>query len=281
VQVGQQVGRGQHLLTVDAPDLQAQARSARAQAIAAKQNADRQRELFQAGVSSQKQVQEADAAATAAEAAAHAAESLLSRTNVTAPISGAVQAITVNAGERVSSGVPLIQVVNGRVLTIVATVPAPVLARLRVGMPATISIEGAPDTVEGSVQGISPAVDTVSNAGTVVISLRRFPPTFRPGAGATARVVTSVHQNALTVPDSAVVVLGSTPTVFVVQPDSTVKAHPVEIRVRSGGRVEIAGDLKRGDRVVTTGAYGLSDGMHVVPGGTAVPDVASDSAKSP
>jgi membrane fusion protein (multidrug efflux system) len=281
VQVGQQVVRGQHLLSVDAPDLQAQARSARAQATAANQNAERQRELLRAGVSSEKQVQEAEAAATAAEASAHSAESLLSRTNVTAPISGAVQAITVNAGERVSSGQPLIQVVNGKVLTIVATVPAPVLARLRTGMPATVSIEGAPDTVEGSVQGISPAVDTVSNAGTVVISLRRFPPTFRPGAGATARVVTSVHRNALIVRDSAVVVLGSTPTVFVVQPDSTVKAHPVEIKVRSGGLVEIAGDLKPGDRVVTTGAYGLSDGMHVIPGGAAVPDLAADSAKSP
>jgi membrane fusion protein (multidrug efflux system) len=281
VQVGKQVSRGQHLLTVDAPDLQAQARSARAQAIAAKQNADRQHELFQAGVSSRKQVEEADAAATAAEADADAAESLLARTNVTAPIAGAVQAIMVNAGERVASGAPVIEVVNGRVLTIVATVPAPVLARLRVGMPATISIEGAPDTVEGSVQGISPAVDTVSNAGTVVISLRRFPPTFRPGAGATARVVTSVHRNALTVPDSAVVVLGSTPTVFVVQPDTTVKARPVEIKVRSAGMVEVTGDLKAGDRVVTTGAYGLSDGMHVVLGGAAAPGSVSDSTKSP
>jgi len=264
VQVGQQVSRGQHLLTVDAPDLQAQARSARAQATAANQNAERQRELFRAGVSSQKQLEEAEATATAAEASAHSAESLLSRTNVTAPIGGAVQAITVNTGERVSSGQPLIQVVNGRILTVVATVPAPVLARLRTGLLATVSIEGAPDTVQGSVQGISPAVDTVSNAGTVVISLRRFPPTFRAGSGATARVVASVHRNALIVRDSAVVVLGSTPTVFVVQPDSTVKAQPVEIKVRSGGLVEITGDLKAGDRVVTTGAYGLSDGMHVV-----------------
>ncbi|MEP7326933.1 MAG: efflux RND transporter periplasmic adaptor subunit [Gemmatimonadota bacterium] len=282
VQVGQQVGRGQHLLTVDAPDLQAQARSARAQAVAAKQNVERQRELFQAGVSSRKQLEEADAAATAAEAAADAAESLLSRTNVTAPIGGAVQSITVNAGERVASGAPLIQVVNGKVLTIIATVPTPALARLHAGMPATISVEGAADTAEGLVQGISPAVDTITNSGTVVITLRRRPPGFRPGAGATARVVVSIHPNALLVSDSSVVVLGATPTVFVVQPDSTVKAIPVEVRLRSGGLVEVTGDLKPGDRVVATGAYGLSDGMHVMPGqGEPGTTPVADSAKSP
>lgn len=278
VQVGQQVGRGQHLLTVDAPDLQAQARSARAQATAAKQNSDRQHELFQAGVSSRKQVEEADAAATAAEADADAAESLLARTNVTAPIAGAVQTIMVNAGERVASGAPVIQVVNGKVLTIVATVPAPVLARLRTGMPATISVEGSADTVQGSVQGISPAVDTITNSGTVVITLRRLLPGFRPGAGATARVIVAVHPQALIVADSSVVVLGATPTVFVVQPDSTVKALPVVVRLRSAGLAEVTGDLKPGDRVVTTGAYGLSDGMHVIPDGAAA---APDSVTTP
>ena len=115
------------------------------------------------------------------------------------------------------------------------------------------------------MQGISPAVDSITNSGVVVIRLQRLPASFRPGAGATARVVTAVHPNALIVSDSAVVVLGATPTVFVVQPDSTVTAHAVVVTVRSGGRVEVTGDLKPGDRIVTTGAYGLSDGMHVIP----------------
>lgn len=278
VQVGQSVRRGQPLLSVDAPDLQAQARGARAQATAASQNAERQRELLQAGVSSRKQVEEANAAAAAAAADADAAERLLARTSVSAPISGAVQAIHVNPGEQVSAGDPLIQVVNAQTLTFVAVVPAPVLARLRTGMPATVSIEGASETAVGMVQGISPAVDTVSNAGTVVISLPRFPPAFRAGSGATARVILGVHRHALIVPDSAVVVLGATPTVFVVQPDSTVKALAVVLKVRSGTMIEVVGDVKAGDRVVTTGAYGLSDGMHVLPGGSMPGATEADSA---
>ena len=143
VQVGQQVAAGTLLLTLEAPELQAQARSARAQAVAAQQDAERQHELLLAGVTSRKQAQAAAATATTASAEADAAEQLLARTNLRAPIGGAVQQINVSPGERVSSGQPMIELVNARVLTIVATVPASVLARLRTGMPATVSVEAA------------------------------------------------------------------------------------------------------------------------------------------
>ena len=268
VQVGQPVARGKLLLTVDAPDLEAAARSQRAQAVAAQQALERQRELVRAGVASQKQLEEATAAATAALAAATAAEELQRGTNIVSPIAGSVQQISVNTGERVQSGASLVQVVNGKTLTIVATVPAPILARLRIGMLATIIVEGISDTVSGAVQGVSPGVDTTTNAGTVVIRIPSQPSSFRAGAGATARVVTDMRRNVLVVPDSALVVLGATPNVFVLQPDTTVKAILVEVGARSPGRVQIIGAVKPGDRVVTTGAYGLSDGMHVVPDST-------------
>ena len=37
-------------------------------------------------------------------------------------------------------------------------------------------------------------------------------------------------------------------------------------RTTDGGRTEVTGEVHPGDRVVTTGAFGLQDGMHVVPG---------------
>ena len=264
VQVGQAVGRGQALITVDVPDLQAQARSQRAQAVAAEREAERQRELLAEGVTSRKQLEEATAASTAAAAAAAAAERLLERTTISAPIAGSVQQILVNTGEQVQTGTPLIQVVNGRTLTLVATVAAPILARLQPGMSAWVRVEGVVDSVEGLVEGVSPGVDTTTNAGTVVIRIRHQPPTFRPGAGASARVAVGSLQDALLVPDSALVVLGAANTIFVVQPDSTVKAVPVQVQARAAGKVAIQGDVSRSDRVVTTGAYGLADGMHVV-----------------
>jgi multidrug efflux pump subunit AcrA (membrane-fusion protein) len=53
--------------------------------------------------------------------------------------------------------------------------------------------------------------------------------------------------------------------VFVVGPDSVARGHSVVRGLRADGRTEIRGDVRAGDRVVTTGAFGLEDGMHVVP----------------
>jgi multidrug efflux pump subunit AcrA (membrane-fusion protein) len=50
-----------------------------------------------------------------------------------------------------------------------------------------------------------------------------------------------------------------------VGPDSIVHQRIVIPGVHQGGRVAVRGQLEPGARVVTTGAFGLQDGMRVVP----------------
>ena len=115
------------------------------------------------------------------------------------------------------------------------------------------------------MHAIAPAVDSASNAGAVVIRVARTGPGLLPGAGATARVNLGQKSGVLVVPDSALVLVGGVMSVFVVGNDSVAHVYPVTIGVRQKGRAEVSGDLHAGDRVATTGAYGLSDGMRVVP----------------
>jgi HlyD family secretion protein len=69
----------------------------------------------------------------------------------------------------------------------------------------------------------------------------------------------------LVVPDAAIVLAGGSNVVFVVGPDSIAHQRAIRRGVRAGGRTEVQGELRPGDRVVTTGAFGLQDGMRVVP----------------
>jgi multidrug efflux pump subunit AcrA (membrane-fusion protein) len=78
-----------------------------------------------------------------------------------------------------------------------------------------------------------------------------------------------VVRDALVVPDSAITLAGDSSAVFVIGPDSTAHQRLVRVGVRAGGRTQVEGDLHPGDRVATTGAFGLEDGMHVVPAGDA------------
>lgn len=264
-QVGERVKAGTALVELDAPELVTQARSLRAAADAAKLDVARQRELFAQGITARRQLEEREASATSAESAAEAAERLLARARVTSPVDGAVQRVLVQPGERVSAGQPLVEVLNAGGLDLVASGSPGQLARLAVGQGATVTGEASAEARPGRVHAIAPGVDSLTGAGTVVI---RIPVAggLRPGSGATARIALPLHRDALVVPDSALVLVGGTMNVFVIGPDSVAHARAVQVEARSGRRAAIRGEVQPGDRVATTGAYGLADGMHVVPG---------------
>ena len=269
VAVGQRVGSGTNLVRLEAPELAAQATGRRAEANAAGRDAARQQELLKEGIASRRQVEERTAAAAAADAAATAAETLLARTGVASPLSGVVQRVVVQRGERVSAGQLLVEVIDDRMLDLVAAVPPAELAGIRVGQQAFVSAGEGTMARAARVHAIAPALDSVTNTGQVVIRILSPGPALRAGAMATATVRTGKSMEGLVVPDSALVLVGGRLHVFVVGADSIARARPVVVGVRFGGRAQVTGALVAGDRVVTRGAYGLPDSVRVA---TAVAD---------
>lgn len=265
VQVGDPVRRGALLLTLDAPELSSEAESKAAAAAQAEREAARQRELLADGVTSVRQAEEAEAAARQATAAAEAARRLLARTRLVSPIAGRVQSVGVRPGERVDAGRLLVQVVAPDTLDLVVPVPASELARLRAGMTAEVRADGDSAPAPARIAALAPGVDTATNAGQAVIRVPNPDGRLYPGAAATARVRLGAVRDVLVVPDSAITLAGDSSVVFVIGPDSTAHQRTVTLGVRSAGRTEVVGDLRAGERVATTGAFGLEDGMHVVP----------------
>lgn len=264
-QVGDRVTRGQTLLELEVPELAAEAEQRASAAAQAEREADRQRRLLADGITSARQAEEAAAAARQAAAAAGAARDLLARTRVTSPIAGRVQDILVQPGERVDAGVALGSVIAGDTLDFVAPVPAAYLGRLRRGQAAWIVVEGDSTAHAGWIAGLAPAVDSLTGAGEAVLRVPNPDGALRVGAGGEARVRIGVLRDALLVPDSAIVLQGASNVVFVVGADSIAHARVVVRGVRQGGRSEVHGAVAPGDPVVTTGAFGLEDGMRVAP----------------
>jgi membrane fusion protein, multidrug efflux system len=268
VQIGDSVKRGQVVAQLEVPELAGDARQKEAAAAQADREAQRQQRLLDEGITSSRQAEEAAANARQAAAGAAAARDLLARTRVTSPISGVVQEVLVQPGERVEAGKPLLQVVSGDTLDLVASIPAAQLGRLRVGLPAAVAEEGDNAYTPGRLAALTPGVDSLTNAGAAVVRIPNSAGRLHSGAGATAKVRLGVRRDVLVVPDSAIVLAGDTSVVFVVGPDSIAHQRKVARGVRDDGRTEVEGDLKAGDRVVTTGAFGLQDGMRVVPAGS-------------
>jgi RND family efflux transporter MFP subunit len=265
VQVGQPVRRGDPLVTLDVPELSSRAEALAATAAAAEREASRQRDLLAQGITSQKQADDAAAAALSAREDADAAARLLARTRLTAPIHGAIQRVSVQQGERVDVGAVLVQIIAADTVDLLAAVPATALGRVHPGQRARVTAEGDSTGEWARVQAIAPGIDTATGSGWVLLRIPNVSGQLRPGAGATALIQLGTRRDALVVPESALVVVGDSLTVFIVGADSTVAARPVVVGTRTGGRAEVRGSLAPGDLVVTQGAYGLEGGMHVVP----------------
>lgn len=264
-QIGAVVRKGATLVELDAPELTTNARALAAQADIAEREAARQQELLQQGITSQRAADEKAAEATGARSAASAAQQLLARARIASPINGVVQRVLVQPGERVDAGASLVEVIDGSTLDLIAAVPAPDLGRLKVGAPASVRADGTTASQEGKVQALAPAVDSLTNAGQAVIRIPNAHGALRPGTGATALVAVGKRRDAVVVPDSAIVVVGDSMSVFVVEGDTLARVRSVTVGTRRGGRAEITAGLKAGEVVVTSGAFGLTDGMRVVP----------------
>lgn len=266
-QIGDRVARGRTVIELEVPELAADAEQKASAAAQAAREAERQRRLLADGITSARQAEEAGAAARQAETAAAAARRLLARTRVSSPMAGRVQQILVQPGERVDAGRPLAQVIAGDTLDLLVAVPAASLSRLRRGQTAEVAQEGDSTRHSGWVAALAPGVDSLTGAGQVVLRVPNGDGALHAGAGAQAWVRLGVRRDALLVPDSAIVLQGDSAAVFVMGRDSVVHARAVVRGPHQGGRTEVRGDLAPGDPVVTTGAFGLEDGMRVAPAG--------------
>ncbi|HVS81011.1 MAG TPA: efflux RND transporter periplasmic adaptor subunit [Pyrinomonadaceae bacterium] len=276
--------------------------TARANETLAQSNLSRQRRLFERGIAPRKDIDDAETQAKVTAEVARQAESALTAARVNAargvgeartqasvtaggveaaqaaldvaraefaraairsPIAGTVTKRTINDGESVDPATPAFEVIDSASLDLVASVPAGYLDRIKTGDLAVVRVEALPDKeFTGGVVQVAPAVDSQTNTVAVRVRLANPGGELKAGLYASAHIAVEIHQNALVVPDAALVVEGDEAFVFVSQGEK-VEKRKVTVGIRGDKRAEITDGLKEGERVVTTGAFGLGDGTRI------------------
>ncbi|HEX4878835.1 MAG TPA: efflux RND transporter periplasmic adaptor subunit [Limnobacter sp.] len=273
VQTGDLVKKGQLLAQFDqAPVMadvaQAMAAVAEAQAMheQARFNAELIRGLDNTGaVSAQErsQILAAEKSALARLQSARAAQTQqeirLANTRVTALDDGVISARNATLGAVPNPGEPLFQLVRQQRLEWRAEVTAEELVQLRVGMP--VRIQHGEGTVQGKVRALGPAVDAQSRIGLVYVDLPgAYSQGLRPGMFVRGRFVLA-EQEALLVPQSAVVERDGFTYVFVLKEGSSqVQRLKVKVDRGTGDWVRVLEGLQAGQAVVKTGVAFLADG---------------------
>ena len=271
VNVGDVVKRGQVLATF-APDTinadLAQSRAAIAEAEAAlaeaSANAQRARELQTTGALSAQQISQyltaertAQARLEAVKAAAKTQQLRLAQTQVLAPDNGVISARSATVGAVLPAGQELFRLIRGGRLEWRAEVAAADLAQIKPGQTASVTAAGA-TPVKGTVRMVAPTVDPQTRNGLVYVDL---PAPGAARAGMFARGDFEIGSGqALTLPQSAVMLRDGFSYVLRVGPDSKVTQAKVTVGRRSGDRIEITSGIDAAAKVVAAGGGFLGDG---------------------
>jgi len=183
----------------------------------------------------------------------------LSYSEIHSPIDGVVTERPLYPGETAAAGTPLLVVMDTSSVIAKAHIPQNDAAILKPGDAATIT--ASPDIrVDGKVTLVSPALDPNSTTVEVWVSAANPEGRLRPGTAATVQMFGPTLNDAVVVPAAALLKTpeGET-TVMVVGNDGLAHQVSVETGIRQGDRLQITKGLSGGEKVITTGAYGLPD----------------------
>jgi len=241
----------------------------RTQADTASAQADASRQQYEAAVNSAKQSYQAvgssQATLDAMRAQVQQAEKTLSDTTIRAPFDGYVSARPVAAGEFVTTSMTVATIVKVGVLKLQLKTPEKSAAGLKIGMPVTARVAAYGDRdFQGVTAALNPSVNPDSR--TFILEARFPNPNgeLRPGMFATAHVTLPGTENAVFIPQAAVVRDRTTDSnqVFVI--DSG-KAHlrVVTLGDTDGGRIRVLSGITAGEMVAINRQSDLYDGAPV------------------
>ena len=262
---GQRVRRGQLLVQLDDTLQAAQVQQAQAQASIARTNLQRNRELVAQNFVSASVVDQSAAALQVAEAQVALAQAQLARMRIVAPFDGVAGIRTVNLGDYVKDGADLVNIEDTSSMWVDFRLAERFLASLKPGQAVEIQLDAMPGRkFSGRVDAIDSLLD--ANGRSLLVRARLPNPggELRSGMFARTRVVFAVREQALVVPEEALVPQGGKQYLIKVVdgPNGGKVSQRLEAQIgmRLPGKAEILAGVTAGDLVVTAGQARLMRG---------------------
>jgi membrane fusion protein, multidrug efflux system len=260
---GERVAKGQDLVRLDTAILDAELKQAQADLTLARDTYDRQRSLVQRGAGTQVALEESTARLASNEARVQLAKAKLAQSTIVAPFNGVVGLRSVGVGDYVSVGKQLITLTNIDPIKVDFRVPEIFLSRLKVGQAIQLQVDAVPDRrFTGTIFAIDPVVDVNGRAIRLRAAIPNADLILKPGLFARITITIDQRENAIVIPEMAVVPDGIGKIVYVVE-GGKARRVPVELGKRLPGKVEIVKGLTPQMQIVTSGQMRLREGSTV------------------
>ncbi len=263
---GSEVRRGDLLARLDDAQLKAEVDRATALRDQSRTTFERVKAIVDQRAGSPQDLDDAAAALKVAEADLALAESRWSKTRIRAPFGGVVGSRQVSVGAFVPAGAPVVDLASIRDLRVNFSAPERMLGQLRPDATVLVTSPVFPGVeVTGRILVIDPVVDPMTRNSNIVAVIKNPRDLYRPGMSVNVGLTLREAEQALAVPNEAVLVEGDQAFVYVVGRDSTVARAPLQLGSRQADIVEVIEGIEPGARVVRGGHQKLYPGAKVMP----------------
>ena len=176
-----------------------------------------------------------------------------------APADGMVIEKMVVAGQMMKPGERIYRLADLSSVWVLAQIFEQDLGFVRPGQEATVRVTYGPERlISGRVETLLPQVEEQTRSATARIVLPNSDGSLRPGMFVDVRFAAQIADDAVLVPDLAVLRSGEHNTVFVALDGGSFEPRGIKLGARSQGNFyEVLSGLAAGDRVVTSGQFML------------------------
>jgi RND family efflux transporter MFP subunit len=260
VREGDQVKAGEVLTILDSRDLQAQLERAGAELKNATAQYQRMKQLYAEESVAKQELDNAERAYKVAEAARKEIEAHLAYTTIRAPFDGIVTEKSVEVGELVTAGRPLLRMVDNRHLRLEVTVAETEIGALRAGETVMVRLDALGDQViAGRVAQIRPSADPSTHSFAVKVDL---PSLSGLKSGLFGRVLFPIgSRKTVMLPLSAVLERGSLSYVYVVNEARMIESRLVKLGKAHRDRIESLSGLESGEQIVEHAQEGIEGAL--------------------
>ena len=271
VNIGDTVQKGQLIATLDATDFtmqrnEAQAEVARIQALLDNQSkiVERNQALVDKNFISQNAVDNEVAQQNvykqqlaAAKAKVSSINHNSSKSKVYAPVSGTIESKTVDTGDYLRVGDPIVQIVSKQTLRAHLPFPENLGPQLKPGLTVRLKTPTSDQTIEATINELKPQIAEGNRTIDVIADVTNADG-WQPGATVTGTVVLGERPATIMVPEQSLVLRPAGEVVYVLR-DNIANQVIVKTGIRQNGLIEIQSGLTDNDIVVVDGAGFLTD----------------------
>lgn len=276
---GSAVKKGDLLLQQDISSEQAQLPGLTAQLTLARANQKRADQLFQEGIISQADHDNAVSNSAQSQAQVDNIRASIAKKSVRAPFSGRLGIRLANLGQILHEGDPIVSLQALDPIYVDFSLPQQQISQLHAGLPVRISSDAQPGSVvAGRITAINPQIDAETRNVKLQATAANHEEKLRPGMFVNVAVGLPLRSKLLAIPATAVLYAPYSDSVFIVEKakdgkgGTQLRQQFIRLGEKRGDFVAVTSGLKAGDTVVSSGVFKLRNGQAVVIDNKLAPD---------